>query len=75
MNVLSLHHQTTTNNLKHTAMKTYKIEAMTIKANNKKEAVKQYVDQHRLTFMCECEKSFSVLYRLAKEVKTAYKVN
>ena len=49
-------------------MKTYKIEAMKITAKTKKEAVKQYQQQHIETFMCECEKSFATLYKLAKKV-------
>lgn len=47
-------------------MKTYKIESMEIKANNKKEAVNNYIAQHFETFMVKCEKSFSALYAIAK---------
>ena len=46
-------------------MKTYKIEAMTITANTKKEAVEMYITQYFETFMCKCEKSFNTLYKLA----------
>ena len=49
-------------------MKTYKIEAMTIEAKNKKEAVNNYIYQYFVTFMCKCEKSFSTLYKFAKEI-------
>ena len=49
-------------------MKTYKIEAMTITANTKKEAVEMYITQYFETFMCKCEKSFNTLYKLAIEL-------
>jgi len=45
-------------------MKTYKIEAMTIIANTKKEAVNIYIAQYFETFMCKCEKSFNTLLKL-----------
>lgn len=47
-------------------MKTYKIEAMTITASDKKKAVEKYIAQYFETFMCKCEKSFNTLYKLAK---------
>ena len=49
-------------------MKTYKIEAMTIEANTKKEAVLKYIAIYFETFMCKCEKSFNTLYKLAHEI-------
>ena len=55
------------NNLKTKIMKAYKIEMMTILANTKKEAVEKYLEQYFKAFMCNCEKSFSTLYKDAIE--------
>lgn len=44
-------------------MKTYSIEAMTITASTKKEAVEMYIKQYFETYMCKCEKSFKTLYK------------
>jgi uncharacterized protein YbdZ (MbtH family) len=49
-------------------MKTYKIEAMKINAETKKEAVLKYLDQHWITFMTKPEKKFSTLYKSSKEI-------
>lgn len=57
----------TLNHLNNLKMSNYKIEAMTIEAKTKKDAVKKYQEQHFVTFMCECEKSFNTLYKLAKK--------